>query len=138
MYQGLTIGAELFGNSERVERALDFGACLRSAVMPMGKRRLTANGPPGSFTTTRRAYPVRAKKTIGYSPFVTWNLSEFNRLRFQYSYFDDDVREEKSERGNQFFLQWTTVLGTSYARLPHALIDLMKEIYYETGTPKCF
>jgi hypothetical protein len=39
-------------------------------------------------------------------------LSEFNRLRFQYSYFDDQVREDKSERGNQFFLQWTTVLGS--------------------------
>ena len=53
-----------------------------------------------------------AKKTIGYSPYLTWNLSEFNRLRFQYSYFDDEVRAEKSERGNQFFLQWTTVLGS--------------------------
>ena len=42
---------------------------------------------------------------------MTWNLSEFNRLRFQYSYLDDNVREEKSEHGNQFFLQWTTVLG---------------------------
>ena len=52
------------------------------------------------------------KKTIGYSPFITWNLSEFNRLRFQYSYLDDNVREDKSERGNQFFLQWTAVLGS--------------------------
>jgi hypothetical protein len=39
-------------------------------------------------------------------------LSEFNRLRFQYSYLDDQVREEKAERGHQFFLQWTTVLGS--------------------------
>jgi hypothetical protein len=30
----------------------------------------------------------------------------------QYSYLDDNVREEKTERGNQFFLQWTTVLGS--------------------------
>jgi len=51
------------------------------------------------------------KKTKSYSPFLTWNLSEFNRLRFQYSYFDDDVREDKADRGNQFFLQWTTVIG---------------------------
>ena len=38
-------------------------------------------------------------------------MSEFNRLRLQYGYFDDKVREDKAERGQQFFLQWTTVLG---------------------------
>jgi hypothetical protein len=51
------------------------------------------------------------KKTNSYSPFVTWTLSEFNRLRFQYGYLDDNVRDDKSARGQQFFLQWTTTLG---------------------------
>ena len=65
-----------------------------------------------SCTTTRRAWRAPARRPTSYSPFLTWNLSEFNRLRFQYSYLDDKVREDKAERGNQFFLQWTTVLGS--------------------------
>jgi hypothetical protein len=51
------------------------------------------------------------KKTIGYSPFLTWNISEFNRLRLQYTHADDHVREDKNDGGDQFFLQWTTVIG---------------------------
>jgi hypothetical protein len=51
------------------------------------------------------------KKTQSYSPFLTWYLSEFHRLRFQYSYLSDHLREDKAERGNQFFLQWTVALG---------------------------
>ena len=51
------------------------------------------------------------KKTQSYSPFLTWNLSEFNRLRFQYTYGNDNVNESKADGGNQFFLQWTTTLG---------------------------
>jgi hypothetical protein len=37
------------------------------------------------------------KKTQSYSPFVTWNLSEFNRLRF-HTATDDKVREERQRQ----------------------------------------
>jgi len=42
---------------------------------------------------------------------VTWYLSEFNRLRFQYSYLNNNFSADKAEKGNQFFVQWTTVIG---------------------------
>jgi hypothetical protein len=49
---------------------------------------------------------------MSYSPFLTWNLSEFNRLRLQYSYLNNNFRSaDKAENGNQVFLQWTTVIG---------------------------
>jgi hypothetical protein len=42
---------------------------------------------------------------------VTWYLSEFNRLRLQYSYLKNNFSADKAEKGNQVFLQWTTVIG---------------------------
>jgi hypothetical protein len=111
LYQGLTLGGELFGNSERVERASGFSRMFAPGGYAYAEARLNREWSAGFLYDNAPSLASPGKKTIGYSPFVTWNLSEFNRLRFQYSYLDDNVREEKSERGNQFFLQWTTVLG---------------------------
>jgi hypothetical protein len=111
LYQGLTIGTELFGNSERVERASGFRRMFAPGGYAYAEAKLNREWSAGFLYDNAPSLASPGKKTIGYSPFVTWNLSEFNRLRFQYSYLDDNVREEKSERGNQFFLQWTTVLG---------------------------
>ena len=110
-YQGLTIGAELFGNSERLERASGFRRVFAPGGYAYGEAKIDREWSAGFLYDNAPSLASPGKKTIGYSPFVTWNLSEFNRLRFQYSYLDDEVREEKSERGNQFFLQWVTVLG---------------------------
>jgi hypothetical protein len=53
-----------------------------------------------------------SQRTLSYSPYLTWNLSEFNRLRLQYSYLNNNFRgADKAENGNQVFLQWTTVIG---------------------------
>ena len=60
-------------------------------------------------------------KTKGYSPFLTWNLSEFNRLRFQYSYLDDKVREEKADSGASVFPPVDDYYGSSYAWIPRPL-----------------
>jgi len=112
LYQGFTVGAELFGNSERVERESGFRRMFAPGGYAYAEAKLTREWAAGFLYDNAPSLASPGKKTIGYSPFLTWNLSEFNRLRFQYSYLDDKVREERSERGDQFFLQWTTVLGS--------------------------
>jgi hypothetical protein len=112
LYEGFTVGAEFFGNSERVERAAGFRRMFAPGGYAYAEAKLSREWAAGFLFDHAPSLASPGKKTIGYSPFLTWILSEFNRLRFQYSYLDDKVREEKSERGHQFFLQWTTVLGS--------------------------
>jgi hypothetical protein len=112
LYEGITLGAEFFGNSERLERAAGFRRMFAPGGYAYAEAKLNREWATGFLYDNAPSLASPGKKTIGYSPFITWNLSEFNRLRFQYSYLDDQVREEKSERGHQFFLQWTTVLGS--------------------------
>ena len=111
LHQGITVGAEYFGNSERVERESGYRRMFAPGGYAYAEAKLNRQWAAGFLYDNAPSLESPGKKTQGYSPFVTWNLSEFNRLRFQYSYLDDKVREEKSERGHQFFLQWTTVLG---------------------------
>jgi len=111
-YQGLTIGSELFTNSERVIRPNDLIKREQSfGGYSYAELKLNKSWSTGFLFDYAPSIESPGKKTLSYSPFLTWNLSEFNRLRFQYSYFDDKVREDKAERGNQFFLQWTTIIG---------------------------
>ena len=112
LYEGFTVGGEFFGNSERVERASGFRRMFAPGGYVYGEAKLSREWAAGFLYDNAPSLASPGKKTIGYSPFVTWILSEFNRLRLQYSYLDDKVREEKSERGHQVFLQWTTVLGS--------------------------
>jgi hypothetical protein len=111
VYQGVTVGSELFRNSERIgfddlaKRRQSYGGYSYAEL------RLNKNWSTGFLFDYAPSIESPGKKTIGYSPFLTWNLSEFNRLRFQYSFLDDNVRTDKAESGNQFFLQWTTVVG---------------------------
>ena len=111
-YQGLTIGSELFTNSERVIRPNDLIKREQSfGGYSYAELKLNKSWSTGFLFDYAPSIESPGKKTLSYSPFLTWNLSEFNRLRFQYSFFDDKVREEKADRGNQFFLQWTTIIG---------------------------
>jgi hypothetical protein len=112
LYQGFTLGAEFFGNNERVDRASGPRRMFAPGGYAYGEAKINREWAAGFLYDNAPSLTSPGKKTIGYSPFITWNLSEFNRLRFQYSYLDDNVREDKSERGNQVFLQWTTVLGS--------------------------
>jgi hypothetical protein len=112
LYQGLTFAGEYFGNSERFERESGVRRMFAPGGYAYVEAKLSREWAAGFLFDNAPSLTSPGKKTNSYSPFVTWNLSEFNRLRFQYSYFDDKVREEKSEQGNQFFLQWTTVLGS--------------------------
>ena len=45
--------------------------------------------------------------TTAYSPYLTLWLSEFNRLRLQYTRLEQPGLHE-----NEFFLQWTVILGS--------------------------
>jgi hypothetical protein len=112
LYEGFTVGGEFFGNSERLERVSGFRRMFAPGGYVYGEAKINREWAAGFLFDHAPSLASPGKKTIGYSPFLTWNLSEFNRLRFQYSYLDDNVREEKAERGHQFFLQWTTVLGS--------------------------
>jgi hypothetical protein len=112
LYEGFSVGGEFFGNSERMERASGFRRMFAPGGYVYGEAKINREWAAGFLYDNAPSLASPGKKTIGYSPFLTWTLSEFNRLRLQYSYLDDNVREEKSERGHQFFLQWTTVLGS--------------------------
>jgi hypothetical protein len=111
VYQGLTVGSEFFRNSERF--AFDSLAKRRQAYggYSYAELKLNKNWSAGFVFDYAPSISSPEKKTIGYSPFVTWNLSEFNRLRLQFTHADDRVREDKADGGNQVFLQWTTVIG---------------------------
>ncbi|HKY08435.1 MAG TPA: hypothetical protein VJQ55_09345 [Candidatus Binatia bacterium] len=112
LYQGFTLGAEFFGNSERVERPSGFRRMFAPGGYAYGEAKINREWAAGFLYDNAPSLRSPGKKTVGYSPFITWTWSEFNRLRFQYSYLDDNVREEKADRGHQFFLQWTTALGS--------------------------
>ena len=111
VYQGLTVGSEFFHNSQRF--ASDSAAQRQQAYggYSYAELKLSKNWSTGFLFDYAPSVSSPGKKTIGYSPFVTWNMSEFNRLRFQFTHADDRVREDKNDGGNQVFLQWTTVIG---------------------------
>jgi len=111
VYQGLTVGSEFFHNSQRF--AFDSAAKRQQAYggYSYAELKLSKNWSTGFLFDYAPSVSSPGKKTIGYSPFVTWNMSEFNRLRFQFTHADDRVREDKNDGGNQVFLQWTTVIG---------------------------
>ena len=111
VYQGFTLGSELFRNSERIgfddvsKRRQSYGGYSYAEL------KLNKNWSTGFLFDYAPSIESPGKKTIGYSPYVTWNMSEFNRLRLQFTHADDRVREDKADGGNQVFLQWTTVIG---------------------------
>lgn len=114
-YQAFTWGTELFVNSEPRAVALDdeMVAIRRRSVggYSYGEIKLNKSWATGFLFDYAPSIDNPARKTISYSPYLTWNISEFNRLRFQFTHADDHVRVDKADGGNQFFLQWTTVIG---------------------------
>jgi hypothetical protein len=111
LYQGLVWGSELFANSERF--ASDDSVKRRNAYGGYSylEGKLNKNWSTGFLFDFAPNVDRPSERTFGYSPFLTWQISEFNRLRFQYSYLSNNFRADKDERGNQFYVQWTTVMG---------------------------
>jgi hypothetical protein len=69
--------------------------------------RLTRRFYPGFLFDYAQDIDHVAGDTLAYSPYLTVWLSEFQRLRLQYTRL-----EEPGNRENQFFLQWTVILGS--------------------------
>lgn len=117
-YNGLVWGTELLYNQEdrpvggfptdgTPTTALAFkrrGAVgLYSYVEP----RLTRRFYPGFLFEYVQDVDKALGDTLAYSPYLTVWASEFQRLRFQYTRL-----EAPGQHDNQFFLQWTVVLGS--------------------------
>ncbi len=112
VYQGATWGAEFYANNERfpvdgvAKRKRSYGGYSYAEL------KLNKNWSTGFLVDYAPVIETPNQRTLGYSPFLTWNLSEFNRLRLQYSYLNNNFHgADKAENGNQVFLQWTTVIG---------------------------
>ena len=58
------------------------------AAIPMAAKlrfKLNKNWSTGFLFDYAPVVDNPSQRTLSYSPYVTWNISEFNRLRFQYS-----------------------------------------------------
>ena len=112
LYQGFTWGSEFYANSQRF--AVDDLVAKRQQSYggyTYGELKLNRNWSTGFLFDYAPIVDNPGQRTLSYSPFLTWYLSEFNRLRFQYSYLKNNFDADKALNGNQFFLQWTTVIG---------------------------
>ena len=126
VYQGFTWGSEFYNNSQRFPFDVEVPNPDDPSIVTtqtVGKRRrsyggytygelkLNKNWSTGFLFDYAPVVDNPSQRTLSYGPYVTWYLSEFNRLRFQYSYLNDNFSADKAEKGNQFFVQWTTVIG---------------------------
>ena len=117
-YNGLVWGTELLYNQET--RPVGGFPENVTPTTPLAFKRRDAVGLYSYIEPrlTRRFYPGflfeyvqdidKARgDTIAYSPYLTVWASEYQRLRFQYTRL-----EAPSQHDNQFFLQWTVILGS--------------------------
>jgi hypothetical protein len=126
LYQGFTWGSEFYNNSQRFPFDIDVPDPNDPSIVTtqtVGKRRrsyggytygelkLNRNWSTGFLFDYAPIVDNPSQRTLSYSPYLTWYLSEFNRLRFQYSYLKNNFSADKAEKGNQFFVQWTTTIG---------------------------
>ena len=112
VYQGFTWGSEFYANSQRF--AIDDAIAKRQQSYggyTYGELKINKDWSTGFLFDYAPIVDNPSQRTLSYSPYVTWNLSEFNRLRFQYSYLNNNFNADKALNGNQFFVQWTTVIG---------------------------
>ena len=114
-YRGLVWGTEVLMNSEnrpiggfgdgntplvfRHQNAVG----LYSYIEP----RLTRRFYPGFLFEWVQDINPGVGETLAYSPYLTVWASEFQRIRLQYTRL-----ESPGEHANEFFLQWTVVLGS--------------------------
>ena len=126
LYQGFTWGSEFYNNSQRFPFDIEVPNVDDPDILEtqtVGKRRRSYGGYSYAELKLNRNWSTGflfdyapivdnpGQRTIGYSPYLTWNISEFNRLRFQYSYLSNNFKADRAEKGNQFFVQWTTAIG---------------------------
>jgi hypothetical protein len=127
LYQGFTWGSEFYNNSQRFPFDIEVPNVDDPSILEtqtVGRRqrsyggysyaelKLNRNWSTGFLFDYAPLVENRSQRTLSYSPYLTWYLSEFNRLRFQYSYLSNNFSADKAEKGNQFFVQWTTAIGS--------------------------
>jgi hypothetical protein len=117
-YRGLVWGTELLYNHEHrpiggfpeegaaSEEPLSFRRRDAFGLYSYIEARLTRRYYPGFLFDYAQDIDHVKGPTHAYSPFFTIWLSEFQRLRLQYTRL-----EEPGNHENQFFLQWSVALG---------------------------
>lgn len=110
-YRGFIWGTELLYNREDWNvgdnTAPVFHRTDAWGMYSYGEARLTRRYYPGFLFDYAQDLARAVGETKAYSPYFTIWLSEFQRLRLQYTYLDQPANHE-----NQFFVQWTAVLGS--------------------------
>ena len=116
-YRGLTWGTELLYNDEN-RPVGGFPATPSGAPLVFRRRgafglysyvetRLTRRYIPGFLFEYVQDINEGIGDTLAYSPYLTVWASEFQRIRLQYTRL-----EAPAQHDNQFFLQWTVILGS--------------------------
>jgi hypothetical protein len=117
-YRGLVLGAEFLYNNEKrpvggfpedpeAPLPTDFKRCRAFGMYAYAEARLSRRFYPGFLFDYAEDINCEVAATKSYSPYLTIWLSEFQRLRLQYTYFDAPDNPQ-----NQFFVQWTAILGS--------------------------
>jgi hypothetical protein len=110
-YQGLMWGTEILLNSEQSNFGDDVNPDLRR-VNAFGfysylEAKMTRRYYAGFLVDFSQDITGLESSTTAYSPYFTIWLSEFDRLRLEYTRLDQPGLND-----NQFFLQWTVILGS--------------------------
>ena len=118
-YRGLIWGTEFLYNRENrpiggfpeegtvSEEPLSFKRRDAFGLYSYVEARLTRRFYPGFLFDYAQDLDRARGSTLAYSPYLTIWASEFQRIRLQYTRFEGPSNHE-----NQFFLQWTVVLGS--------------------------
>lgn len=116
-YRGLIWGTEFLFNREHQpvggfpEEPTDVPLVFKQrdavGLYSYVEARLTRRFFPGFLFEYAQDTAGVEPSTRAYSPYLTVWASEFQRLRFQYTYLDAPTNHE-----NQFFVQWTAILGS--------------------------
>jgi hypothetical protein len=117
-YRGLVWGTEVLFNREKrpiggfptdptAPPPTDFRHRDAWGLYSYLEARLTRRFYPGFLFDYAQDIDRAVGDTKAYSPYLTFWPSEFQRLRLQYTYLDTPGNHE-----NQFFLQWTAILGS--------------------------
>jgi hypothetical protein len=117
-YRGLVWGTEVLMNSEdrpvggfpedgTANTSLDFRHKNAVGLYSYIEPRLTRRYYPGFLFEWVQSIDPGVADTLAYSPYLTVWASEFQRLRLQYTRL-----EAPGDHDNQFFLQWTVILGS--------------------------
>jgi hypothetical protein len=110
-YRGLIWGTEVLYNREDWNVASPDDPIFRRedafGLYSYLEARLTRRYYPGFMFDYQQALDRQQGDLTSYSPYFTIWLSEFQRLRLQYTYLT-----APADHQSQFFLQWTAVLGS--------------------------